>query len=272
MTVPTQRMIDQLNSVVSLSKATTILDVGCGAGNAIAQLISTYSMSINPSALPLATDFSAGMVRQVTQFRKDRLAEMSPGPERDIWTRVTPLRLDAMDLKPLLDDSISHIIANHVFFLTDNPAKAVAESYRVLTPNGALACSSWHKASWINYLAIAAERTLTPLGKTAPPQPQLPAEWGTVEGVQEQLAAAGFKEIQIEYVETSFVLPDVVAGSHAFIASKNPGVTWVTDLLDEDGLIDVEKHFVQVIKENCEQDGEGAYRLVGSAIVAVGRK
>ncbi|KAI5210131.1 S-adenosyl-L-methionine-dependent methyltransferase [Aureobasidium subglaciale] len=272
MSIPIQRLIGLLNTLEPLNLASAILDVGCGSGGVISQVIDTYASKIDSTAQLLVTDFSSVMVSLVTQLRRTRLVELPVGLQRDTWTRVTPLILDATDMRPLLDDSISHLVASFVFFMTTDPAKALAESYRVLKPDGVMACSSWHKMMWMENLVIAVERALAPLKKAVPVMPLLPTEWSTAGGVKEQLANAGFKDIQIEYVEAPIIIPDVEAWSHSYIASGNPAVTWITDVLDAAEVDQVEKQLVQVIKENCEVNEQGAYILSGTAVLAAGRK
>ncbi|THY33648.1 S-adenosyl-L-methionine-dependent methyltransferase [Aureobasidium pullulans] len=269
--IPIQRLIELLDTLTPLSTASAILDVGCGPGAATAQIIDTHSANIDTATQFIAGDFSTGMVRLVSQLRRTKLAELSLGQERDIWTRVTPLVLDATDMRPVLDDSVSHIIANLVFFMTEDPAKAVAESYRVLSQNGVMACSSWAKMAWMECLAIAAERIFPPLGKPVPAMPQFPVQWASVEGIEQQLANAKFRDIQTEYTQAPIVVPNLEVWSHFFMTSGNPAVSWITDELDDAGVQEAEKQFIQVVKEQCEVNENGAYVLPGTAVLAVGR-
>ncbi|CAD0030081.1 unnamed protein product [Aureobasidium pullulans] len=268
--IPIQRLIELLDTLKPLSTASAILDVGCGPGAATAQIVDTHSANIDAVTQFIAGDFSTGMVRLVSQLRKTKLAELSVGHERDIWTRVTPLVLDATDMRPVLDESVSHIIAYLVFFMTENPAKAVAESYRVLSQNGVMACSSWAKMAWMECLAIAADRIFPTLGKPVPAMPQFPVQWASVEGIEQQLANAKFRDIHTEYTQAPIVVPNLEAWSHFFMNSGNPAVSWITDELDHAGVQEAEKQFIQVVKEQCEVNENGAYVLSGTAVLAVG--
>ncbi|KEQ99663.1 hypothetical protein AUEXF2481DRAFT_25547 [Aureobasidium subglaciale EXF-2481] len=272
MSIPIQGLVGLLNKLEPLDSASAILDVGCGSGGVISHIIDTYSANMQSTTQLLSTDFSSVMVSLVTQLRKTKLAELPAGRERDLWSQVTPLILDATDMRPLPNDLISHIIASFVFFMTADPAKALAESYRVLRSGGVLACSSWHKMMWMENLVLATERALTPLNKAIPVMPQFPTKWSTAGGVKEQLANAGFRDIQTEYIEAPIIIPDVEAWSRSFIASGNPAVTWITDVLDAAEVEQVEKQLVQAIKEKCEVNEQGAYILSGTAVLAAGRK
>ncbi|CAD0107464.1 unnamed protein product [Aureobasidium uvarum] len=272
MSIPITRLIELLDSHSSLSSATSILDIGCGPGSATSQIISSHHATLPTTTQLLATDFSSGMVGAVSQARASKLNELSLGTEKEAWARVTPLVMDAMNLAPLLDNSTSHIIANFVFFMVEDPAKALKETYRVLKPHGVGACSSWSRLQWMESLAIAASRTFPKLNKPTPEMPTVSPSWTSCEGVSEQLKTAGFKEIHTEYVEAPIVMPDVEQFAHFFLTSGNPAVTWITDILDEQEVKEVEKELVQVVRENCEKNDEGAYVLAGTAVVAIGRK
>ncbi|CAD0083124.1 unnamed protein product [Aureobasidium vineae] len=272
MSIPITRLIEMLDSHSSLSSATSILDIGCGPGSVTSQLISSHHATLPTTTQLLATDFSSGMVGVVFQVRASKLNELQQGTEKDTWARVTPLVMDAMNLAPLLDHSISHIIANFVFFMVEDPVKALKETHRVLRPNGVGACSSWSRMQWMESLAIAASRTFPSLNKPTPEMPTVTASWTSCEGVSEQLKAAGFTETHTEYVEAPIVMPDVEQFAHFFLTSGNPAVTWITDVLDEQEVKEVEKQFVQVVKENCEKNDDGAYVLAGTAVIAIGRK
>lgn len=273
MVVPAQHMIKLLGALAPLSKATGILDLGCGPANTTTQFISTCAEDINTEALILAGDFSPGMVRQATQFRRSQLADLPTGKERDIWNRLTPIVLDATDMHPLLDNSLTHIFANQVFMLTSDPHKAVAEAYRVLSPDGVLACTSWHKLSWIHLIYLAATRVFSSQsGKQVPSEPQMPADWATVEAVTAILSKGGFRDVQVEYVDTAMVVEQPESWARTFIESENPAVNWVTARMNEEEAESLKAHLASVIRETCQKDGNGGFRLGGTAVVAAGRK
>jgi SAM-dependent methyltransferase len=119
MSIPITRLIALLDTFSPFSAATRILDVGCGPGNGISAIISSFHGVLPSHAQLLATDFSSGMVEIVTRTRASKLEELQEDTtEKQAWEKVQPLVLNAMDLSPLLDASISHIIANFVFFMT----------------------------------------------------------------------------------------------------------------------------------------------------------
>lgn len=271
MSVPITKLVEMLQSKSSFETATTILDVGCGPGSAVSQLISTHHNILPSNTQLLATDFSRGMVSIVSQVRDHKLENLEDGTEKSTWTRVVPLVMDAMDLRPLLDGSISHIIANFVLFMTDDPPKALQEAHRVLKDGGVFAVSSWHRVDWLDYLAVAASNAFPTIGKPTPRMPEFPAQWANVDGVQDLLKDAGFKDVQVETVGAPIVMPKLEASVHAFLNSGNPSVTWVTDVLEENEIGEVEKQLVKVVKEKCEVNDKG-HVLNGTAILASCRK
>lgn len=213
------------------------------------------------------------MVDVVTRTRLSKLDEVQKDTtEREAWERVQPLVLDAMDLRPLLDNSISHIIANFVFFMTEQPEKALTEALRVLQNQGICACSSWHRVQWMELLNLAAQRVFSGFEKPVPEMPVIAAEWRSAEGMSGLLKQAGFGEVHTEYVEAPIVTPSPEGFAGFFLGSGNPAVTWITDVLDEGQVKEVEKEFALMIREMCERNEEGAYVLAGTAALAIGRK
>jgi SAM-dependent methyltransferase len=273
MSIPITRLIALLDTFSPFSSATRILDVGCGPGNGISAIISTFHGVLPSHTQLLATDFSSGMVEIVTRTRVAKLEELKEDTtERQAWEKVQPLVLDAMDLSPLLDASVSHIIANFVFFMTSAPEKALSESLRVLRPHGVCACSSWHRGQWLELLDLAAHRSFPGFGKPIPEMPVIATEWTSREGMEGLLKKAGFAEVETEYVDAPIVAPDVEGFARFFLGSGNPAVTWVTDVLSGEEVKEVERKFVEVIKEKCERNEKGGYVIAGVAVLAVGRK
>jgi ubiquinone/menaquinone biosynthesis C-methylase UbiE len=273
MSIPITRLIALLDTFSPFSAATTILDVGCGPGNGISAIVSSFHEVLPSHAQLLATDFSNGMVDIVSRTRVSKLEELQEATtERQAWEKVQPLVLNAMDLSPLLDGSISHIIANFVFFMTEKPEKALSESLRVLSTSGVCACSSWHRVQWLELLNLAAHRSFPGFGKPIPEMPVIATEWTSREGMQGLLTKAGFTEVETEYVDAPITPPDVEGFAKFFLGSGNPAVTWITDVLSGEEVEEVERRFVEVIREKCERNEEGGYVIGGVAVLAVGRK
>jgi SAM-dependent methyltransferase len=273
MSIPITRLVALLDTFSPFSAATTVLDVGCGPGIGISAIISTFHGVLPSHTQLLATDFSKGMVEIVTRTRVAKLEELKEDTtERQAWEKVQPLVLNAMDLSPLLDASVSHIIANFVFFMTSAPEKALSESWRVLLPSGVCACSSWHRGQWLELLDLAAHRSFPGFGKPIPEMPVIATEWTSREGMEGLLRKAGFREVETEYVDAPITPPDVEGFAKFFLGSGNPAVTWVTDVLSGEEVKEVERKFVEVIREKCERNEKGGYVIVGVAVLAVGRK
>lgn len=273
MSIPISRLISLLNTRLPFSSATTILDIGCGPGNGTAAIISSFHETLPAETKILATDFSQGMVDVVTRTRSANLDELQDGStERQLWERVQPAVMDATNLSPLPDASISHIIANFVFFMTASPETALKEALRVLQPQGICACSSWAKMQWMELLDLAAQRTFPVFNKPVPEMPVIAAQWTSAEGVAALMRDAGFADVQTEYVEAPIIAPDPGGFAGFFLGSGNPAVTWITDVLGEEEIKELEKAFGEVIKECCDRDEGGAYVLSGTAVLASGRK
>ncbi|KAH0292632.1 S-adenosyl-L-methionine-dependent methyltransferase [Aureobasidium namibiae CBS 147.97] len=272
MSIPIFHLISLLDTHLPFSSATTILDVGCGPGNGTAAIISTFHDTLPPGSQILSTDFSEGMVDIVARTRRAKLEELSEeSKEREIWEKVQPLVMDATDLSPLPDASVSHIIANFVFFMTESPEKALTEALRVLQPQGICACSSWARCQWMELLDLAAQRSFPGFGKPVHEMPVIAPQWTNAEGIATLLDNAGFRDVQTEYVEAPIVAQDPEGFAKFFLGSGNPAVTWITDVLSEEEIREVEKAFEEMIREVCERNEEGGYVLAGTAVLAAGK-
>lgn len=103
-----------------------VLDIGCGPG--------WYWAAVEkeiPRGLALTlSDFSPGMVAEAAA----RCRSLS-------FASVTPQQADASAL-PFRDGAFDAVIAMHMLYHVADPAKAIAEMYRVLKPGGFLAVTT----------------------------------------------------------------------------------------------------------------------------------
>ena len=180
-----------------LTKATAILDSGCGSGVATAALISSYGDSLPPNARVIAADFSSSSVDAV---RKQRELELAKG--NVAWERVETAVLDAQDLSSLRDAELSHMMAGFMLFMVPNPAAALREAFRVLAPSGVLSHTCWRGSEWLDMLQMI---------KEVKPDAELftmPEAWTSTEGVKHVMTEAGFTEVEAQEVETYMEVKD----------------------------------------------------------------
>lgn len=109
--------------------ATRVLDIGCGTGALIAEIVSRW-----PRAHVTGIDLSAGMLAISA-----RTVDVLPGSAGD---RVTLVQAPA-DRLPLADASFDVAVSAFVLQLVPSRPRALREARRVLAPGGTLATVAW---------------------------------------------------------------------------------------------------------------------------------
>jgi SAM-dependent methyltransferase len=109
-----------------LKPASRILDVGCGPGWFWASVANMLPEKIDLTL----SDLSPGMVREAVE----RCQGLPFGSVRGREAEATVL--------PFEDDSFDTVIAMHMLYHVADPAKGIAEMYRVLRPDGVLAVTT----------------------------------------------------------------------------------------------------------------------------------
>lgn len=91
-------IVKHANALLPFSKATSVLDIGCGYGVIVGALLSAHREDIPREARIIAGDSSPGIIELLRNRRSEDPA----------WERVEPTVLDALDLSPIPDGSLSH--------------------------------------------------------------------------------------------------------------------------------------------------------------------
>jgi SAM-dependent methyltransferase len=145
----------------------------------------------------LMTDFASGMVD----------AARRRGEERGI-ANVEYRVLDAerMDLD---DDSFDGVACRFGYMLMADPARALAETRRVLRDGGRLVFAVW-AAPDRNLWAAIAGMTMVELGHMPPPEPGAPSMFAMADPhrIEELVTGAGFRAPEIEQVEVDWGYTD----------------------------------------------------------------
>ncbi|KAI7122025.1 hypothetical protein KC352_g32808, partial [Hortaea werneckii] len=184
---PISKMLERAHALVPLSSATGILDNGCGPGPIMSRIIDEYGSGLPDSCSLTCADFSEGMIKQVN-LTKDKASPTST------WKRVQTKVQNAMDLVDVADDSMSHVFAGWVYFMTPDPQKCLSESKRVLREDGVLSLSSWEDNQWMKIMGdVARVRPDKQL-------PEIPVEWRSDSGVRDELMKAGFRDVETHRV------------------------------------------------------------------------
>jgi ubiquinone/menaquinone biosynthesis C-methylase UbiE len=108
-------------------------------------------------------------------------------------------------------DSVDGVLCRFGYMLMADPAAALAETRRVLRPDGRLTLSVWGAPEQNPFFAIIAT-SLVQHGHLPPPEPPPapgPFSMASAERVEGLLRGAGFAEVRTEEVPGRFVIPDV---------------------------------------------------------------
>jgi SAM-dependent methyltransferase len=227
----------------------TVLDLAAGPGDvgyAAAPLLGAEGRLIS-------SDWSSEMV----EVARRRAAELEL---RNVEHRV----LDAEDLA-LEDDSVDGVLCRFGFMLMPNPEAAVAETRRVLRPDGRLALAVWSTAERNPWISIAG-RLLAELGLVPRPQPGEPGMFvlADEERLRSLLEGAGFAVERAEDVPVLLVFDDV---DDYIASSKETGGmfarTW-RDASDDNR----EAIRTGLVERFALFAVDGGYELPGVAVVA----
>jgi ubiquinone/menaquinone biosynthesis C-methylase UbiE len=176
----------RLVELAQIPPGTQVLDVATGRG----ALLFPAAQAVGKQGRVTGIDLSAAMVQETAQ----ELASLGLAP-------VVELRqMDAERLE-FPDAAFDGLLCGFALFFFPNLSQALSEFRRVLKPGGRLAVSTRSKVEderWTWFEALL-EAHLPPEPKpAAPPEPKPAApDFGTPEGLQAMLSAAGFADIQV---------------------------------------------------------------------------
>ena len=258
--LPAQDMIKAGDAAYPFSSALTVLDIGCGTGQVMSEVLKAHGSELPSSSRLVASDLSPGMIEQV-QIRK--AAEIEKG--NTSWSKAETVVCNATDLSKFPDSSVSHALAGFVLFMVPQPRTALKEIQRVLTNQnggGFFALSSWLGSEWLDLMSFS--------NKVRPDKPilQMLPPWNTIEGVRGELEATGFRDIDVHLVETFWPFDDYDEIAR-YILTQFPGMSKMTADMSREELENVRDLMVKhIIAKHPSVPG----RLTGTAIIGLGRK
>jgi ubiquinone/menaquinone biosynthesis C-methylase UbiE len=164
----------------------TILELAAGTG----ETGFAAARAVGPAGRVISTDFAPEMVAAARR-ESERLG----------LTNVEHRAMDAehMDLD---DDSVDGVLCRWGYMLMADPAKALAETRRVLRPGGRVALSVWGPAEHNPWATVPA-RALAAHTGAPPPNPHDPGIFAMAdpERARSLLRGAGFAEPRLDEVE-----------------------------------------------------------------------
>ena len=201
----------------------------------------------------ISSDFSSEMV-EVARRRSEELR----------LANVEHRVIDAEEMS-LEEDSVDGVLCRFGFMLMPDPAAALAETRRVLRPEGRLALAVWGTAAENPWVAIAG-RILAERGLSPPPEPGAPGMFVLADEarLRQLLQDAGFDVERVERVPVRFEFADV---DDYIVRTKDLGGMFSRiwgDASDEDR----EAIRTRLAEEYEPFAVDGRYELPGIAVVA----
>jgi ubiquinone/menaquinone biosynthesis C-methylase UbiE len=250
-------MLEESNYIFPFSKATTILDIGCGPGQVTNLLLKTYSTALPEHATIITGDISPAMLDEIGKRKAQLLAADASSP----WKKVRSMLCNVQDMSEIQDASISHVTAGLVLFFLPNAQDTMKEIKRVLMPGGVVSFSAWKRGDWIDVTGFikVVRPDFTML--------EFDPAWSSADGVRGILETAGFGHIDAQYVESEweYESPEkIVDYLFAFPGLQQMMNSWTTKEVEE-----IKSRVIAYLKEKY---GNGHGFMKGTAIVGIGRK
>ncbi|EMC93543.1 hypothetical protein BAUCODRAFT_125397 [Baudoinia panamericana UAMH 10762] len=248
-------MLERANALSPFSRATGILDNGCGPGPVMSHVIDDYGCVIPKECSLTCADFSEGMIRQVMGIKESANAD-------SLWKKVDAKVQNAMNLTEIESDSQSHVTAGMVYFMTPDPMQCLKETRRVLKTNGVLSVSAWEGSQWLELMNL--------LPKVRPDKkvPTMPEAWTSATGLKGEIMRARFQEVETHQVlvELKFQNRESFAD---FLCTKLPHMIALTKDMSEDEVIKFKEVMVEEMRRMTSSEPG---KLKGVALIGVGKK
>jgi ubiquinone/menaquinone biosynthesis C-methylase UbiE len=203
----------------------------------------------------ISTDFSPAMV----EVGRRRVAELGLGNVEHRVMDAESLELDA--------DSVDGVLCRFGYMLMADPAKALAETHRVLRPGGRLALAVWgtpERNPWISIgFGLLVERGLLPAPDPSAPSPFAMASEARTRSLLER---AGFSDVRTEEVSVGFAFRDLDDYMAHATDTGGPAALALQSLSDHDR----EALRTEIAAAFAAFGADGGYELPGLALTAAG--
>jgi ubiquinone/menaquinone biosynthesis C-methylase UbiE len=137
-------ILKAVDETLPFSKASFVVDMGCGNGQVISRLFnSEHAAQIPDNARLVAADVSQEFVEMVKERKKER------SKQNPLWERLEVHQWDAIDLhNEIKDGGVSHLLGSFAYFSFKSEKEALAEAHRILKPGGIFVETSMGFTEW----------------------------------------------------------------------------------------------------------------------------
>jgi ubiquinone/menaquinone biosynthesis C-methylase UbiE len=173
---------------------TTVLELAAGVGDTGFEVASV----LGPEGRLISSDLSPSMVAAARR----RAA--------DLGVTSVEFRVTGAERTGLAADAVDGVLCRFGYMLMPDAAAALAETRRVLRPDGRLALAVWGAPDRNPFFATLG-RVLVEHGHLEPPDPAGPGPFslGDPQRIEQALRRAGFQRVRVEAVGVRFPFADV---------------------------------------------------------------
>ncbi|MET0757941.1 MAG: methyltransferase domain-containing protein [Mycobacterium sp.] len=230
----------------------TVLELGAGTG----ETGFAAAAILGEDGRLISTDFAPEMI----EVARRRGTELGLG---NVVYRV----IDAEQIE-LDSGSVDGVLCQSTYMLVADPAAALAETRRVLRPDGRLALSVWGAPDRNPWASIGG-MVLVERGQMTRPEPGAPGVFsmGSEERIRALLAGAGFRSVRMEDVTVHFSFRDLDDYERWIIDVGGPFAMAVRGLSEDER----EVFRARLREAFVPFAADGGYDLSGVALCAVAR-
>jgi len=228
----------------------TVLELACGVGETGFEA----ARALGDDGHLISTDFSAGML----DAARRRGAELGVANAEYRMMDAEQIELD--------DDAVDGVLCRFGYMLMADPAKALAETRRVLRERGRLVLAVWGPPERNPYFT-AVVLALVEAGHMPMPDPGEPGVFALAgaERTEALLGASGFGAVRIEEVAVNFALADV-EGYLGFVADTAGPIGLALQRISEGDRGEVTARCQEALQRFATEDG---LSIPGLALCAV---
>lgn len=258
---PGVEMLKRAN--ISQQSKVEILDLACGGGIISSELLDNTSLDIKRI---VAGDNDDQMLSYVNDKRS---ASIQSNAETN-WSRVEALKMNQASI-PLPDATFDYVFNNFGIFFHPDDSATLAETLRILKPEGTAGLTSWKAITWWGQVADPA------LTQYLPEAPKLPAPggkfppfgWTDAEAIAAKLEKAGFRDVRVsEFTFKPRVETESFAKATGFLVQSIARRAWSEDVFSTYGG-HIEAAIERYLKESFK---DGTWDGDMTAIITLGTK